>query len=174
MEKEECSIYVEGKTEELFLRTLATQYDNFGYGSVNIVSIGAFFSGSLIESLKKYSEKVFYVTDGNLDEDTGYAKSVKEATKDVELTRISNVMSYFDKEKIETSEYYIKIFGNGFIEDDLSDEALYSFLENKLIKKAPSMSRANNMKVLIETCSNMEKIQKLIHVFQKEDEEKED
>lgn len=36
------------------------------------------------------------------------------------------------------------------------------------------MSRANNMKVLIETCSNTEKIQELINKFQKEDEEKED
>lgn len=153
--------------EELFLRTLASLNENFGYGSVNIVSIGAFFSGSLIESLKKYSEKVFYVTDGNIDEDTGYAKSVKEATKNVDLTCIHNVMSYFDKEKIESSEYFIKIFGNGFIEDDLSEEALYSFLENKLIKKAPSMSRANNMKVLIETCSNPEKIQSLIQIFHK-------
>lgn len=174
VEKEECSIYVEGKTKELFIRTLASLYENFGYGSINIVSIGAFFSGSLIESLMKYSEKVFFVTDGNLDEDTGYAKSVKEATKNVELTRIPNVMSFFDKAKIETSDYFVKIFGNGFIEDDLTDEALYSYLENKLIKKAPAMSRANNMKVLIETCSNTEKIQELINKFQKEDEEKED
>ena len=174
VEKEECSIYVEGKTEELFVRTLASLYDNFGYGSVNVVSIGAFFSGSLIESLKKYSETVFFVTDGNLDEETGYARSVKEATKETKLTRIPNVMSFFEKDKIANCEYFVKIFGNGFIDDALTDEALYSFFENKLIKKAPAMSKAINMKVLIESCSNTEKIQNLLNVFQKEDEEKED
>ena len=174
IEKEECSIYVEGKTEELFVRTLAELNDNFGYKSVNIVSIGPFFSGSLIESLKKYSVKVFFVTDGNLDEDTGYSKSVREATKGTELTRIPNVMSYFNKDKIINADYFIKIFGKGFIEDDMSEEELCSYLENRLIKKAPAMSRANNMKVLIESCSNMDMIQDLIKSFWKEDEEKED
>ncbi len=174
VEKEECSIYVEGKTEELFIRVLAEKYDNFGYGSVNIVSIGPFFSESLIESLKKYSNKVFFVTDSNLEEENGYTKSVKEATKNTKLEQIGDVMSYFDKEKIQTSEYFFKIFGKGLVDENLPEDTLNSYLENRLIKRAPAINKVANMKELIDNCCNQEKIQELIRVFQKEDIEKED
>lgn len=174
VEKEECSIYVEGKTEELFIRVLAEKFDNFGYGSVNIVSIGPFFSESLIESLKKYSNKVFFVTDSNLKEENGYSKSVKEATKNTKLEQIGEVMSYFDKEKIQTSEYFFKIFGKGLVDDNLPEDAMNSYLENRLIKRATAINKVANMKELIDNCSNQEKIQELIRVFQKEDIEKED
>ncbi len=174
VEKEECSIYVEGKTEELFIQCLAQSNGNFGYGSVNIVSIGPFYSESLIESLKKYSSKYFFVTDANLEEETGYIKSIKEATKNTQLSKIGNVMSYFDKEKILSSEYFLKVFGKGFVEDNLSGDALYSYLENRLIKRAPAIYRASNMMELISHCSIPEKVQEIVKIFQKEDLEKED
>lgn len=174
VEKEECSIYVEGKTEELFIQMLATKYDNFGYDSVNIVSIGPFYSESLIESLKKYSKKVFFVTDGNLEEDNGYTKSVKEATKNTDLKQIGEVMSYFDIDKILTSEYFLKIFGKGLVDENLSQDALFTYLENKLIKRVPTTYRINNMKELVDNCVNQEKIQEIISFFKKEDIEKED
>ena len=153
---------------------LATKYDNFGYDSVNIVSIGPFYSESLIESLKKYSKKVFFVTDGNLEEDNGYTKSVKEATKNTDLKQIGEVMSYFDIDKILTSEYFLKIFGKGLVDENLSQDALFTYLENKLIKRVPTTYRINNMKELVDNCVNQEKIQELISFFKKEDIEKED
>lgn len=174
VEKEECSIYVEGKTEELFVQCLAQSNSNFGYGSVNIVSIGPFFSESLIESLKKYSNKYFFVTDANMDEENGHTKSMREATKNTKINCIGNVMSYFDKEKIQSSEYFQKVFGKSFIEDNLTGDALYSYLENRLIKRAPSINRANNMMELITNCAIPDKMQEIINTFQKEDVEKED
>ena len=172
--KEECSIYVEGKTEELFIQCLAQHYANFGYGSVNVISIGPFFSEPLIESLKKYSNKYFFVTDANMDEDNGYTKSVREATKNTEITGIGNIMSYFDKDKILASEYFQKVFGKSFVEENLTGDALYSYLENRLIKRAPTIYRANNMMELITNCAIPEKMQIIISTFQKEDMEKED
>ena len=174
MPKEECSIYVEGKTEELFLQALATINGNFGYKSVNIVSIGPFFSGSLIDSLKKYSTKYFFVTNGNLDGETGYSKSVKEATKDTELTKMEKVMGYFDKEKILSSEYFQKALGKGFDDNEMPDDVLNSLLENRLIKRAPAIYRATNMTELILNCGIEDKLNALVRVFQKEDMEKED
>ena len=172
--KEECSIYVEGKPEEMFIQMLADKYEKFGYGSVNIVSIGPFYSVSLIESLKKYSKRVFFVTDGNLDEENGYTKSVKEATKNTELEAIGDLMSYFDIDKIKSSEYFLKVFGKNLIDENISDDKMHSYLENRLFKRGPAMFRMNNMKELFENCGNQEKLQELVRVFQKEDVEKED
>lgn len=174
VEKEECSIYVEGKLQELFVQTLAGLNENFGYKSISIISIGPFYSKSLIDSLMKYSDKVFFVVDNPLTDDSGYSRSVKDATKDSNLLIIEEIMSFFDKELILRSEYFTKIFGNGFIDDDLSGDALFSYLENKLFKKAPEIYRASNMKELIEHCSVKEKIQALVRKFQKEDVEVED
>ena len=170
VKKNECSIYVEGKAEEFFIQELAKKYENFGYSEVNVVSIGPFFSANLISSLKKYSKKVFFVTSNNLDEESGYTKSVNEAMGGTQLEKMYPVMSYFKLDKIKTSERFLKVFSKDMF-DEASEDAIGVFLENKLIKKAPAIYKVDNMKELIDNCSDEEKIQSLITIFQKEDAE---
>ena len=83
-------------------------------------------------------------------------------------------MSYFDIDKIKSSEYFLKVFGKGLIDENISEENIYSYLENRLLKRASAVFRMNNMKELFENCGNQEKLQELARVFQKEDIEKED
>ena len=90
------------------------------------------------------------------------------------MKQIGEVMSYFDIDKILTSEYFLKIFGKGLVDENLSQDALFTYLENKLIKRVPTTYRINNMKELVDNCVNQEKIQELISFFKKEDIEKED
>lgn len=173
VEKQECSIYVEGKTEELFLQELALRNDNFGYQKVSVISIGPFISSSLIRTLKKYSETVFFVTDDDMTKETPHIRNIKEATKDIELKSMGPTMSYFDLEKICASEYFMKAFGKDFFDvfnKSEDEDALYSYLENKLIKRVPVVYRADNMRELLENCAIDEKIKKLVAMFYKEDE----
>lgn len=169
--KEECSIYVEGKTEELFLQILASKFNNFGYGSLNIVSIGPFYSGSLIASLKKYSQRVYFVTAEKMEDNSGHTKSVIEAMQGEMPDQMNQVMSYFDLDKIKSSERFSRILDLEIIEDATNDNEVYRYLENKLIKKAASVFKIENMIELISSCSKSDEIKELASKFQKEESE---
>lgn len=171
VEKQECSIYVEGKTEELFIQELAQRNNNFGYKSVSVISIGPFVSESLITALIKFSEVVFFVTDDDITKDNAHVKSIKEATKDTELKSMGPTMSYFDIDKINKSEYFTKVFGKDFIGNNDDEDALYVYLENKLIKRASAVYKSDNMRELIDNCAKEDKIKSLVKMFQKEDTE---
>ena len=169
--KDECAIYVEGKTEELFIQELASRNNSFGYKTLNILSIGPFVSDSLINALRKYSKRVFFVTDDDLEVETPHVKNIKEITKEVGIHSMGPTMSYFDIEKIKNSEYFIKIFGKDFVYDTEDKVALYNYLENRLIKKAPALYKSDNMRELFDNCIIEEKANELIEKFQKEDAE---
>ncbi len=169
--KDECAIYVEGKTEELFIQELATRNNNFGYKTLNVLSIGPFVSESLINALKKYSKSVFFVTDDDLEADTPHVKNIKDVTKEVGIYSMGPTMSYFDIEKIKNSEYFIKTFGKDFVSDTEDKVTLYNYLENRLVKRAPALYKLVNMRELFDNCIITEKANNLISKFQKEDAE---
>ena len=169
--KDECAIYVEGKTEELFIQELATRNNNFGYKTLNVLSIGPFVSESLINALKKYSKSVFFVTDDDLEADTPHVKNIKDVTKEVGIYSMGPTMSYFDIEKIKNSEYFVKTFGKDFVSDTEDKVTLYNYLENRLVKRAPALYKLVNMRELFDNCIITEKANNLISKFQKEDAE---
>ena len=169
--KHECSIFVEGKAEELFIQCLANKYENFGYNDVNVISIGSFTSGSLISSLKRFSKKVFFVTSNNMAEDTGYTKSVREAMGDTRLDQMDPVMSFFPLAKIKKSERFKKVISKDMEENGSMENALFDYLENKLIKKAPGIYRVENMKELLDNCADENKLRCFMNMFQAEDAE---
>lgn len=171
IKKEDCTIYVEGKTEELLIQEVAAKYNNFGYETLSVISIGPFVSASLVSSLKKYSHHVFFVTDDDLEHENGHVKSIKEATKDSNLICIGDTMSYFDTQKIIQHERFSKVLGKDFNLDSLTGKQLYAYLENRLFKHAPASFRVENMRELIKDCAIDEKIQSMLEIFKKEDSE---
>lgn len=170
--KDECAIYVEGKTEELFIQELANRNNNFGYKTLSILSIGPFVSESLVNALLRYSKLVYFVTDDDLNADTPHVKIIKDITKGKgNLISMGNTLSYFDIEKIRDSEYFVKVFGKDFITETEDKVALYNYLENRLIRKAPAVYRLDNMRELLDHCLLEDNANKLIKMFQKEDSE---
>lgn len=169
--KQECSIYVEGKTEELFLQELAQRNNNFGYSSISIISIGPFVSDTLVEALKKYSKHVFFVTDEDLSLETEHVKIIKKVIDAQDLKSMGHTLNYFDISKIKNSERFTKVFGKDFISDTDDVQSLNTYLENRLIKHAPAVYKVDNMRELIDHCANEDKIKELISLFKKEDAE---
>ena len=169
--KQDCSIYVEGKTEELFLQELAQRNGNFGYSSLSIISIGPFVSDTLIEALKKYSKQVFFVTDEDLSLETEHVKMIKRVIDSDDLKSMGHTLSYFDIEKIKSSERFAKVLGKDFVWSTDDIQSLNTYLENRLIKHAPAVYKVDNMRELIEHCADEEKIKELVSMFRIEDAE---
>lgn len=169
--KYDCSIYVEGKVEELFIQELAKKYENFGYDSVNVVSIGSFTSSSLISSLQRFSKKVFFVTSNDQKVNNGYTKSVREAMGDTPVTQMEPVMNYFLLEKIKESERFKNVVAKELMDNDVNEITILDTLETRLIRKAPNFYKVDNMKELIEKCAFEDKLNNLLSLFQKEESE---
>lgn len=163
----ECAIYVEGKVMELFFSGIAERYNHFGYKSLNIVSIGPFYSDSLIENLKNHALKTWFVTNEPKNSQTPHAQNILKAVKEDDLVRISDIMEYFDLEKIKKSEKFSRVIDVSMFDEEMTEEARNSLLEMKLFKP---QYRIGNMNELIENCTNDGKITNLIDTFKKKEE----
>lgn len=165
--KPDCNIYVEGKFEELFIQELANQNAQFGYNNLNVISIGPFYNSNLIRTLKSLANKVFFVTTEQEDSNTPHAKSIEDNTKDIKLTRIKDVMTYFSIDKIREDDVFKNVIDWQYIDDCEEEGYKYQIIENKLFRKAVSAYRFDNIRELIEKCKN-DGIDELINIFKKQ------
>ena len=163
-DESQCNIYVEGKVMELLIRELAERYNHFGYSTLNVVSIGPFYSSDLIEALRKHSPISFFVTNEQEGSRTTHATNIKNAVGDAPLVRLRGVMEYFDAEKIRVSEKFSKVIDRSVFDDEVSEEMRNSLLEMRLFKP---QYRVENMKELLEHCADDDKINELISKFNK-------
>lgn len=158
----ECAIYVEGKVMELFIREVAKRNDHFGYSSLIVVSIGPFYSDSLIEALQMHSNVTRFVTNEPAESQTQHASNIKKAVKESVLLRISSVMEYFDIEKIKSSVKFSRVIDSSLFDEEVTKETRNSILEMRLFKP---QYRVENMQELIENCVNDEKMKELVGTF---------
>ena len=142
----QCNIYVEGKVMELFIREIAERHNQFDFSAFNVVSIGPFYSSSLIDALKKHSHIALFVTNESKDSKTIHATNINNAVKDATLVRLSGVMEYFDVEKIKDSDKFSKVIDRSIFDEEVTEETRNSLLEMRLFKPQYSME---NMKELI-------------------------
>lgn len=160
----ECSIYVEGKTMELFFSEIAERNNYFDYNSFSVVSIGPFYSNSLVKALKMHSSVAWFVTDEPADSQTQHAQNIKSAVDDGSIVRINKIMEYFDIDKIKDSEKFRRVIDMSIFDEDMTLESRNQLLEMKLFKP---QYRIENMHELMENCKNEERIKELVDTFKK-------
>lgn len=161
--KNDLSIFVEGKSEELFISELAKRNENFGVGQIKVISIGPFYQKSLLEELSAYSKKILFITDDENDTDENpHNKNLKDAIGDKPLLRIGSIMSYFDMQKVSTNSTFCKILDRDCFDANYPEKYMYDFIETKLLKRAASNFRFNNMRELLDNCIDEVKINNLV------------
>ena len=160
----ECSIYVEGKTMELFFSEIAERNNHFGYKSLSVVSIGPFYSSSLVNALKMHSSTAWFVTDEPAESQTQHAQNIKTAVDDGSIERIHKIMEYFDIDKIKNSERFKSVIDMSIFDEEMTRESRNQLLEMKLFKP---QYRIENMHELMENCQNEERIKELVETFKK-------
>lgn len=167
-EKPECNIYVEGKLEELFVQELANQNEQFGYGSVNVISIGPFYNKNLVTTLKSIAEKVSFVTTEKKESQTQHAKNILNTIDEADLTRMEDVMHFFDIEKIKESTIFGPLIDWLAVSEIEEEDKRFEYIENKLFNKYVSAYRISNMKELITNCATKEKINEFVDLVKKQ------
>ena len=159
--KNEMSIYVEGKAEELFISELASHNDNFGVDQLKVISIGPFYQKKLLDELMQYSEKTLFITDEK-DDDSQHNKNIKATLDGKPLLRIKQIMSYFDKQKIKDDPSFSSVLDGELFDEGIDEEAQNALIETKLLKKAAANFRYKNMLELLDKCPNEERLNDLI------------
>lgn len=169
--KKDCAIFVEGKSEELFIAELAKRNNDFGYSDLKVISIGPFYQKSLIEELKNfYNTTIFITTDSNDSEDNPHYSNLKETMDGSRLEIINPIMSYFDVKSIESNDTFSKVVDKDMFQGEQYANELYDYLESRLIKRAFNF-RFANMKELLDNCTNKERIEELVNALKKSSKE---
>lgn len=167
VKKNECNIYVEGKLEELFLQELAKQHNKFGYESLNIISIGPFYSQPLVEELRKLAEKTYFVTTEPLDNETPHIQNIKASVGEDNITYMKPVLTNFDITKVQEAETFSKILDWDFINEKEDESYKWYLIESKLFKKAVMTYRIDNIRELVEHCSIEGAFDDVINILKK-------
>lgn len=158
------SIYVEGKFEEAFLtELLKSQYNAQQTEIADVISIGPFYSKSLIDALKKYSQKTIFLTTEEEKSTSAHALSMASVIDEDDLLRILPIFSYLDIPKIMADPYFSRVLDPDMFSEDTPKELIYSMLEIRLFKKAPQEYRQENVKHLVENCVDKDRVLELIN-----------
>lgn len=162
-ELDECSIYTEGMVEERFLEELALRYENFGFSSLRILSIGSLGPKEKLDKYRKITSKTIFITDSELD-DKG--KPVPPRLKEKDVVFMGNVMKYFDVMKIVTSPICSPLLGEHPV-ILMEPKLLHQDLEMKLLKRVSPTQRIEVMKELVSNCIINSEVIKLVEKIKK-------
>lgn len=161
--KKACSIYVEGKAMELFLKVYLQQNEEPELSGVNVVSIGTFATNTLIDELCQYSEKTIFITEEPATSETPHAACLKSMFGDKAnlLLHLKDVFINFDYKKIVENEALSSYLENVML-DDLEENVRLKLLETRLFKHKEENVRYDIMTELVKNCLNEQKCQETI------------
>ncbi|EIA3186782.1 TPA: phosphoribosyltransferase [Vibrio parahaemolyticus] len=158
------TLFVEGKTDEVFYEALAEKYDNFGLKKIDCIPLGLMFSEKLIESLHKLAKRHLLIVESDERMKSRYEK-IKGIIGDDKFLEMDEMFSYVDCQAVITSEEFNDYFANDVFPLDLfaeSFEADKRMLSVRLIRKCHPENRERNIKIIVEKYLLEDKIQKLI------------
>lgn len=152
------TIFVEGKTEEIFLEKLGTKFENFGYEKLDVISIGPFYSEKLIASLQNLASNYILITEAE-DPNTAHMRRVKDIVKENKLILMDDILTYFDIQRILED-----FLGKLPIEDNhpTSEAETRLYLDIKLFKRPSSSIRQGNIEQLVDNFLLIDRAKQLI------------
>ncbi|MGL5373116.1 MAG: phosphoribosyltransferase [Aeromonas veronii] len=153
------TIFVEGKTDELFFDLLAEKHDNFGFKNIDTISIGPMYSDKLLNSLNKLSENFVIALDKD-DRRASRVESVRKIVGEERYIEIEDIINYADIDSIQSSEEFSTYLDREPYEFDESISNKH--IEMKLIKKAPLSIKERNLDIIVRKYLNEEKVNALI------------
>jgi len=149
--KEELTLFVEGKTEELFFEILVEDLkEKLKFEKINVIALGGTFSEKLIDNLNKTSTKYLFVI-----EDDPYMPSMMKSRIDKLFenkphVRMKPVLDYFSIESILKDEEFSKSLAQTTSSDkEYNTKEFRREFEMKLFRKYPLSMREPIMKRLI-------------------------
>ncbi|MEF9477349.1 phosphoribosyltransferase [Chryseobacterium sp. 1B4] len=147
------TIYVEGKTEELFFELIGGKFNNFGYKALDVISVGLFYSEKLIKSLVSISPNYLFIAEKNIRQQVAARKVIDSIDQD-KILYIHDIVEYFDTTKIvDSGRFNLKV-------DDIENIAEYISL--KFFRRVPPTIREKNILIMVNDFLDDNKILGLV------------
>lgn len=153
------TVFVEGKTDELFFDLLAEKYNNFGFKTFDTISVGPLYSDKLLKSLGKLANKFVIAMDKD-DSRTSRTQSVKKIVGEDGYIEIEDIIEYANIDAIINSEEFSKYFERESFEADKTISTRH--IEMRLIRRFPSSIRERNLAIIVDKYLDENKIKPLI------------
>ncbi|HAS6882966.1 TPA: hypothetical protein NKB09_004572 [Vibrio parahaemolyticus] len=158
-DKSSFTIFVEGKTDELFFDLLAEKYQNFGLEAIDTISVGPFYSDKLLKSLNKLAKRFVIALDKD-DRKKLRTESVQKIVGKENCIEIENVIQYVDIDAVINSVEFSRYFGKDTF--DFDENISTKHLEMRLIRKFPPSIRERNLSIIVNKYLDEDKIKPLI------------
>ena len=158
-DKSSFTVFVEGKTDELFFDLLAEKYENFGLKTFDTISVGPFYSDKLLKSLGKLAKRFVIALDKD-DPRKSRIESVQKIVGEDGYIEIEDIIKYADIDAIIKSEEFSKYFEREVFEVDETISTRH--IEMRLIRKAPGSIRERNLAIIVDKYLDKDKIKSLV------------
>lgn len=161
--KGEFTLFVEGKTEEMFFELLSERLKEItDSDKVNIVALGGTYSEKLIENLNKTETKYLFIIEDDPYAPSSYRERIDKLFKAKPHVNMKPVLDYFNLETILSDEEFLKgVFPTSVKDKDITSREFRREFEMRLFRRYPSSIRDTIMKRLIQKHIDNQKLEAL-------------
>lgn len=164
-EKNEFTLFVEGKSEELFFDLLSDRLKKAtGYKHISTVALGGSYSEKLIENLNKTEKQYLFIIEDDPYAPLGYKARINKLFKDEPNIRMSPIIDYFNFESLLADDDLMKnSVPTPINEEDISTREFRRNLEIRLFRRYPLSMREVVLRKLVDNHIDEEKVGKLLN-----------
>ncbi len=161
--KTELSLFVEGKTDEIFFEFLApTISKETGYKKINIISLGGMFSDTFINNIEKLSTKYIFLPEDDPFAPKSFKDRIKNSFGDKPHVFVKSIFNYINISELVENEQFEKLFPKKLTPEDVSSPNIIRELEHRILRRFPPNIRLKVVHDILNKHSNKKEIDKLI------------
>ena len=132
---------------------IGEKFDNFGYKTLDVISIGLFYSEKLIKSLVSISPNYLFVVEKDIRQQVA-ARKVIDSIDQNKILYINDIVEYFDTNRIvDSKKFNMKV-------NDI--ENIREYINLKFLRRVPPNIREQNIIILTNEFLDGDKVSKLV------------
>jgi hypothetical protein len=161
--KTELSLFVEGKTDEIFFEFLSPAISKeTGYKKINVISLGGMFSDTFINNIDKLATKYIFLPDDDRFGNKLFRERVKKTLGDKPHVFVKSIFNYINVAELLDNEQFETIFPKKLIAEEFNSPSVIRELEHRILRRFPPSMRMKIVNDILNKHANKKEIDKLI------------
>jgi len=161
--KTELSLFVEGKTDEIFFEFLSPAISKeTGFKKISIISLGGMFSDTFIQNIEKLTTKFVFLPEEDQFAPKAFRDRLKASLADKPHVFVKSIFNYINIIELQEDEYFEKLFLKKLTPEETCLPNVIRELEHRILRRFPPNIRMKIIHDILNKYSNKKEIEKLI------------
>lgn len=167
--KTELSLFVEGKTDEIFIDLISSQISKeTGFKKINVISLGGVFTDTFISNIDKMATKYLFLPEDDSFMPRGMRDKLKTTLQNKPHVFMKSIFHYINTKDLIESEQYDKYFPKKLFPEDYSNPELIREIEHRILRRVPPSLRIKMIQEIMASFANKKEIDKLVQSIKTE------